>query len=89
MKKGYKNACEKVVDCNGKVIVNHDVCKVVSTGEVVIIEIGINEHHKTQGLAAINDVIGLKDWLDVYPDRALEVIGNMAVSYEEESENEK
>ena len=89
MKKGYKNACEKVVDCNGKVIVNHDVCKVVSTGEVVIIEIGINEHHKTQGLAAINDVIGLKDWLDVYPDGALEVIGNMAVSYEEESENEK
>ncbi|WP_421000046.1 hypothetical protein ACOJIU_12675 [Carnobacterium maltaromaticum] len=87
MKKGYKNACEKVVDCNGKVIVNHDVCKVVSTGEVVIVEIGINEHHKTQGLAAINDFIGLKDWLDVYPDGALEVIGNMA--YEEETENEK
>ncbi|MEG2294309.1 MAG: hypothetical protein RR936_08145 [Carnobacterium sp.] len=89
MYKEYKNVCKNVVDCNGKVIVDHDVCKVVSTGEVVIVEIGINEHHKTQGLAAINDVIGLKDWLDVYPDGALEVIGNMAFSYEEESENEK
>ncbi|WP_421000562.1 hypothetical protein ACOJIU_04270 [Carnobacterium maltaromaticum] len=88
MNKEYKNACENVVDCNGKVIVNHDVCKVVSTGEVVIVEIGINEHHKTLGLAAINDVIGLKDWLDVYPDGALEVIGNMAVSYEEENNHE-
>ncbi len=44
MKKEYKNACENVFDCHGNIIVNHDVCKVVSTGEVVIVEIGINEH---------------------------------------------
>ena len=87
MKKGYKNACVTVIDSKGKVIVNRDICKVLATGEIVIVEMGINEHNKTQGLVAVNDDIGLKDWLDVYPDGALEVIGNMA--YEEDSENEK
>ena len=78
----YKNACKNVLDCHGKTIVNYDVCKVVATGELVEIVEGVNEHNKTKGLTAINDVIGLKDWIDVYPDGELEVLGNMAFSYE-------
>lgn len=79
----YKNAVDVVKDSKGNEIKLHDVCKVLATGEIVIVEEGTNKHHKTKGLIAINDVIGLQDWLDVYPSGTLEVVGNMAVSVED------
>lgn len=34
------------------------------------------------GLSVTNEIAGISDWLDVYPDGELEVIGNASVSYE-------
>lgn len=58
----YKNAVDVVKDSKGNEIKLHDVCKNLATGEIVIVEEGTNKHHKTKGLVAINDVIGLQDW---------------------------
>lgn len=72
----YKNCVEEVKDKHGKVIKYHDVCR-LPNGEMLLIEKGINHRHKTKGLTARNDFIGLGDWLDVYPDGELEIVGNV------------
>ncbi|MBP1047112.1 hypothetical protein I6N96_12595 [Enterococcus sp. BWM-S5] len=72
----YKNCVEEVKDKHGKVIKYHDVCR-LSNGEMLLIEKGFNHRHKTTGLTANNDFIGLRDWLDVYPDGELEIVGNV------------
>ena len=37
----------------------------------------MNDHHKTKGLNARNNFIGAGDWLDVYPNGELEILGNV------------
>ena len=72
----YKNCVEEVKDKNGKVIKYHDVVR-TSRGEILLVGFGVNHHHKTKGLNAVNDFIGAHDWLDVYPDGELEILGNV------------
>lgn len=69
---GYNVKCSK-----GVVIKLHDVCRSISTNEIVIIGEGVNKTHKIKGLVADNDVTGAGDWLTVYPDGELEVLCNL------------
>lgn len=62
----------------GEDIKLHDICRTVSTNEILIIVEGVNHHHKLKGLSAINDITGASDWLHIYPDGELEVLGNLA-----------
>ena len=72
----YKNCVEEVKDKNGKVIKYHDVVRTLR-GEILLVGFGVNHHHKTKGLNAFNNFIGAHDWLDVYPDGELEILGNV------------
>ncbi|HCT6962727.1 TPA: hypothetical protein O2E46_002327 [Enterococcus faecalis] len=72
----HKNCVEEVKDKNGKVIKYHDVVR-TSRGEILLVGFGVNHHHKTKGLNAFNNFIGAHDWLDVYPDGELEILGNV------------
>lgn len=69
---GYHVKCDK-----GNFIKLHDVCRAISTQEIVIIYEGVNEKHKIKGLVADNEVTGAGDWLSVYPDGELEVLCNL------------
>lgn len=62
----------------GKEIKLHDVCRAVSTNEILIVVEAVNHHHKIKGLAVENRVTGAGDWLSIYPDGELEVIANLA-----------
>ncbi|MEK4425892.1 hypothetical protein [Solibacillus sp. FSL K6-1523] len=68
---GYNVKCSK-----GNIIKLHDICRSISTKEIVIIGEGVNEVHQTRGLVADNEVTGAGDWLTVYPDGELEVLCN-------------
>lgn len=72
----YKNCVDEVKDKNGKVIRYHDVVR-TSNGEILLVGLGVNHLLQTKGLNATNDFVGLKDWLDVYPDGELEILGNV------------
>lgn len=72
----HKNCVEPVLYKYNKTIKYHDVVK-VSTGEILLIDFGVNNHHKTKGLVAVNSFNGMRDWLDVYPNGELEVLGNV------------
>ena len=74
--KNYKNCVEEVTDKNGIVIKYHDVVR-TSEGEILLVGFGVNDHHKTKGLNARNNFIGAGDWLDVYPNGELEILGNV------------
>ncbi|MGX7134103.1 hypothetical protein [Enterococcus thailandicus] len=71
----YKNCVEEVKGKNGEIIKYHDVVR-ASQGEILLVGFGVN-HHKTKGLNAYNDFVGAHDWLDVYPDGELEILGNV------------
>lgn len=68
-------------DTTGKLIVLHDVLKDEETGEMAIVIQAANKSG-VRGLAVENTVIGLGDWLDVYPDGVWTVVGNLGVSSE-------
>lgn len=72
---------EKVFDVKDKEIKEYDVCRNVTTGEMMLVTKGTNMKGETK-LYVENNIIGLGDWLDVYPDGELEVLGNAAISYE-------
>lgn len=55
----------------------HDICRSVSTNEILIVVEAVNHHHKIKGLAVQNNVTGAGDWLSVYPDGELDVIANL------------
>lgn len=74
-------SCGKVFDCHGKQIELYDVCKNVTTNEVMLVTNAKNSNGN-MGLSVTNKIAGISDWLDVYPDGELEVIGNASVSYE-------
>ena len=69
---GYEVKCTK-----GNFIKLHDVCRCVSTNEIVIVGLGVNEVHQMKGLVADNEVTGAGDWLSVYPNGELEVLCNL------------
>ncbi|WP_433943491.1 hypothetical protein [Paenibacillus sp. SN-8-1] len=66
-------------DTTGKLIQEHDVLKDEETGEMALV---IQAKNKTgvRGLAVENTIIGLGDWLDVYPDGVWTIVGNAGVS---------
>lgn len=74
-------SCRKVFDCHGKQIKLYDVCRNVTTNEVMLVTSARNSNGSI-GLSVTNKIVGISDWLDVYPDGELEVIGNASVSYE-------
>lgn len=74
-------SCRKVFDYHGKQIELYDVCKNVTTNEVMLVTNAKNSNGN-MGLSVTNEIAGISDWLDVYPDGELEVIGNASVSYE-------
>lgn len=71
----------KIIDISksttGEEIKLHDICRSVSTNEILIVVEAVNHHHKIKGLAVENNVTGARDWLSVYPDGELEVIANL------------
>ena len=72
---------EKVFDVKGKEIKEYDVCGNLTTGEMMLVKKGSTINGETK-LYVKNNIIGLEDWLDVYPDGELEILGNAAISYE-------
>lgn len=76
-----KNRSKKILDLHGKQIKLYDVCRNVTTNEVMLVTSAKNSNGNT-GLSVTNKIVGISDWLDVYPDGELEVIGNASVSYE-------
>lgn len=69
---GYNVKCSK-----GNTIKLHDVCRSLSTNEIVIVREGVNKTHQLKGLTADNTVTGAGDWLSVYPNGELEVLCNL------------
>jgi len=67
-------------DVNGKLINFHDVVRVTSTNEMGLVSKGSNKS-EVHGLYVENEFIGLGDWLDVYHDGELEVVGNVDTIY--------
>ncbi len=55
-------------------IKKHDVLRNVNTGAIVLVVDGKNKGHK--GLGVVNDIAGIMDWLDVYPDGTFEILGS-------------
>ena len=69
---------ESIKNTKGEDIKLHDVCRSVSTNEILIVVEAVNHHHKLRGLAVENEVTGAGDWLSVYPDGELEVLANLS-----------
>ncbi|MFO1546690.1 hypothetical protein ABC418_08865 [Lactiplantibacillus plantarum] len=67
-------------DVNEKLIKFHDVVRITATNEIGLVIEGSNESG-VHGLCVENEFIGLGDWLDVYPDGELEVVGNVDTTY--------
>lgn len=66
-------------DSTGKQIQLHDVLRDVETGEMALV---VNASNKSgvRGLAVENKIIGIGDWLDVYPDGVWTIVGNAGTS---------
>ncbi|MEK4058734.1 MULTISPECIES: hypothetical protein [Paenibacillus] len=62
-------------DTAGKLIQEHDVLKDEETGEMALV-VQTENKAGVRGLAVQNTIIGLGDWLDVYPDGVWTVVGN-------------
>ncbi|WP_405169419.1 hypothetical protein [Paenibacillus sp. FSL H3-0286] len=70
---------EPVYDTEGKLIQEHDILKDEETGEMALVVQAKNKSG-VRGLAVENKIIGLGDWLDVYPDGVWTILGNAGVS---------
>lgn len=66
-------------DTSGKLIQEHDVLRDEETGEMALV-VKASNRQGVRGLAIENTVIGLGDWLDVYPDGLWTVVGNLSIS---------
>lgn len=69
------NGVEPRYDVTGRLIKLHDVLIETETKEMRLVVYGSNSSGIC-GLAAVNDVVGAKDWLDVYPDKTFKIVGN-------------
>lgn len=70
---------EPRIDDKGTLIKKHDVLVNVDKGEVVLV-IDTTNQAGVRGLAVENKYAGIGDWLDVYPDRAFHIVGNVDTS---------
>lgn len=61
-----------VLSDDGRVLQVGDICH-DSFGHLLFIEEGYNNHHKKRGLVAVNELLGIRDWLTVYPDGELTI----------------
>lgn len=66
---------DSIRDISGIVIKEYDVCESITTKEVMIVVKDRNEN-----LIVRNNIIGLSDFLDVYPDGELRILGNASIS---------
>ncbi|WP_040536806.1 hypothetical protein [Schleiferilactobacillus shenzhenensis] len=78
---GRSKEVAPVKDVTGKVIKKHDVVVNDFTHEVMLIVESSNSYG-VHGLAVKNNIAGIGDWLDVYPDGELRIVGNAETSYE-------
>lgn len=62
-------------DTAGILIKEHDVLKNEETEEMALV-IQSKNNAGVRGLAVENKIIGLGDWLDVYPDGTWTIVGN-------------
>lgn len=69
-------------DTTGTIIKEHDVLRDDETGEMAIVVHGRNRSG-VSGLGVENPLIGINEWLDIYPDGVWTIVGNFAVSIEE------
>lgn len=67
-------------DDTGKLIKLHDVLLEPDTHEIYLVVEGSNKSG-IEGLAAVNDIAGLHDWLDVFPDGVFHIVGNAETAY--------
>lgn len=65
-----------VKDANNKEIKFHDVIR-TSSGEILLVELGIDKTEHIKGLVATNKYNGLHDWLERYQDDELIILGNV------------
>lgn len=72
---------KQVKDVNGKVIKLHDVVRETETHVMYLVDEGSNQSG-VHGLGVTNEINGASDWLDVFPDGVLEVVGNAETTYE-------
>lgn len=66
-------------DTAGKLIQVHDVLRDEETGEMVLVVQGMNTSG-IRGLGVVNEVTGVRDWLDVFPDGVWTIVGNFGIS---------
>lgn len=66
-------------DSKGEEIKLHDVLINELNGEMALVVYGENTAG-VKGLAVENNMIGISDWLDVYPDGIWTIVGNFAKS---------
>ncbi|MDQ0412707.1 hypothetical protein [Mesobacillus stamsii] len=74
-----KRTVEVRHDSTGKEIQLHDVLKDEETGEMALVVYASNKAG-VRGLAVENKLIGVNDWLDVFPDGVWTIVGNASVS---------
>lgn len=70
-------------DTTGKLIQEHDVIKDEETGEMALV-IQAKNRSGVRGLAVENEIIGIGDWLDVYPDGVWTIVGNAGTSAQQD-----
>lgn len=61
-------------DINGKIIRIHNVLRNVDNHAIVLVVSGNNKGY--MALAVTNEIAGINDWLDVYPDGTFEILGS-------------
>lgn len=76
-----KKLIESRHDATGVIIKEHDVLRNEETGEMALV-IHAGNNAGVKGLAAVNELIGLRDWLDVFPDGLWTIVGNAGISVE-------
>lgn len=62
-----------------KLIQEYDVLKDEETGEMALV-VPASNRQGVRGLTVENKIIGLGDWLDVYPDGVWTIVGNAGTS---------
>lgn len=66
-------------DTVGVIIKEHDVLRQEETGEMALV-VRAGNPTGAKGLAVLNEITGLKDWLDVFPNGLWTIVGNAGVS---------
>jgi len=77
-----KRTVEVRYDSTGKEIQLYDVLKDEESGEMALVVYGKNKAG-VQGLGVENQIIGINEWLDVYPNGVWTIVGNAGVSVQD------